>query len=121
MVEIWYTETVVHGSGGGKKLGFPTVNLNADRFVGELKDGIYSCVVEYENKQYLGAMYFGPRYISSEKRYILEIHILDFDKTVYGKNIEFKVGEFIRKPVDTKSEEELIELINNDVKRIRSL
>ncbi len=121
MVDIWYTDKVVSGTGGGKKLGFPTINLNADRFIGELKEGIYSCLVEYNKKQFLGALYFGPRYISNGKKYILEIHIIDFDKTIYGKTVEFKIDKFIRAPVDVKNQAELVDLIKNDVKTIKSL
>lgn len=121
MVDIWYTEKVIKGTGNGKKLGFPTINLNAKRFVNELESGIYSCLVDYKNKVYLGALYFGPRYSNKNLEYILEIHIIDFKKNIYNKNVEFKIGEFIRKPVKTKSKEELRNLIENDVQKIKSL
>lgn len=121
MVDIWYADKVARGKGVGRKLGFPTVNLSAQRFLGELKDGVYSCNVEYENKLYKGALYFGRRFITRVEDYILEIHILDFDKTIYGKTIEFKINQFIRAPIKTKNTNELIDQIKKDVEKIRTL
>lgn len=121
MVDIWYTDKVARGTGGGKKLGFPTVNLNAQRFLDELKDGVYSCDIEYENKLYKGALYFGRRFITRNEEYILEIHIFDFDKIIYGKTVEFKVGQFIRAPIKTKNTQELIDQIKKDVEKIKAL
>lgn len=121
MVDIWYTDRVAKGTGGGRKLGFPTVNLNPHRFFGELKDGVYAALVDYDKKIFRGALYFGPRFIGGIEEYILEIYILDFDKTIYGKTIEFKIGEFIREPVKVKNSGELIALIKSDIEKIKFL
>lgn len=121
MVDIWYTDKVAKGTGGGRKLGFPTVNLSPHRFLSELKDGVYACLVDYKNKIYKGALYFGPRFIINKEDHILEIHILNFNKTIYGENIEFKIDQYIREPVKVKNSEELISLIKSDIEKIRAL
>ncbi|KKQ23349.1 MAG: Riboflavin kinase [Candidatus Roizmanbacteria bacterium GW2011_GWC2_37_13] len=121
MVDIWYTSKVFRGTGGGKKLGFPTINLDPSKFVGDLKEGVYSCLVDYKNSIYLGALYFGPRFISNETELILEIYMVDFDKEIYGKTVEFKVGEFIREAKKFSDTKSLIEQIKKDVEKIRSL
>lgn len=111
----------MRGTGGGRKLGFPTINLDPDRFIGELKEGVYSAEVEYKKKSYLGALYFGPRFINDEIKPILEIYIIDFEKTIYGETVEFKIGEYIREAKKFKTLESLKKQIKKDVEKIRSL
>ncbi|OQY68700.1 hypothetical protein B6D29_00380 [Microgenomates bacterium UTCPR1] len=121
MANAWHTDIVVHGKGGGKKLGFPTINLNPTPFIDKLKEGVYSCKVKYKDKKYLGALYFGPRTINRLERYILEVNIFDFSQSIYGEKVEFKIGQFIRDPITVKNEEELINQMNEDVRKIQSL
>lgn len=119
MIDIWYHDQVVRGSSVGKELGFPTINLNPDRFIGELKDGVYSAIVEFDDQQYLGALYFGPKYTSNEKKYILEIHILNFNQTIYGKTVEFKIGEYIRGAKKFETTTDLKKQIKQDIEEIK--
>ncbi len=121
MVDIWYTDKVVHGSGGGKKLGFPTINLDPSRFINDLKEGVYYSLIIYKHETYLGALYFGPRLINKETKPVLEIYILDFDKDIYGETVEYTIGQFIRGAMDFNSLEELKKQIAKDVEKIRSL
>ncbi len=121
MVEIIYTDKVVHGSGGGKALGFPTINLDPEKFIGDLKEGVYYSLVIYKDKTYLGALYFGPRLINKETKPVLEIHILDFDKDIYGETVEFIIGQYIRGVENFKNKKSLREQIKKDIEKIRSL
>lgn len=119
--DFWYQDKVVHGSRGGKILGFPTINLDPKKFIGHLKEGVYYSLVIYKDKTYLGALYFGPRLINKETRPILEIHILDFDKDIYGETVEFTIGQYIREVKKFESLKSLKEQIKKDVEKIRSL
>lgn len=120
MANAWHTDIVVHGKGGGKKLGFPTINLNPTPFIDKLKEGVYSCKVKYKDKKYLGALYFGPRYIIKTERYILEIYILGFNKEIYGQEVRFKIGKFIREPINEKDPKKLIKRIEEDIGLIKA-
>jgi len=119
--DFWYQDRVVHGGSGGKTIGFPTINFDPKPFIKYLKEGVYFTQVKYLDKVYLGALYFGPRLINNETKPVLEIHILDFDKDIYGKTVEFKIGQYIRKVKEFKSFESLKKQIKKDVKKIRSL
>ncbi|MBI5127567.1 riboflavin kinase [Candidatus Roizmanbacteria bacterium] len=121
MVDVWYTDKVVHGSGGGKRLGFPTINLDPSRFIADLKEGVYYSLVMYGNKTYLGALYFGPRLVNKETKPVLEIYILNFHKDIYGETVEYTVGQFIRGVMDFENMEELKKQIQKDVEKIKSL
>ncbi|MBI4973015.1 riboflavin kinase [Candidatus Roizmanbacteria bacterium] len=112
---MWYKAKVLFGSKSGRTIGFPTVNLDPDILIGTLKEGIYACQVEYESKMYKGALYLGPRLVKGEKNAILEIHIINFKKDIYGQEIEFNVGKFIREIIDFKSMQELKSQIEKDI------
>jgi riboflavin kinase/FMN adenylyltransferase len=117
MVDVWYTDKVVRGSGGGGKLGFPTINLNPERFVGDLKEGVYSCQIGYKDEIYRGILYFGPRFINNETRPVLEIHILNFNRQIYGQTVEFKIGQYLREPKKFTSLEDLKKQIEDDIRK----
>ena len=119
--DFWYRDKVVSGGGGGKTIGFPTVNLDPTPFIKRLKEGVYSSKVKYLDKIYLGALYFGPRLINKETKSILEIYILDFDKQIYGERLEFKIGRYIRKVKELKSLQSLKNQIKKDVEKIKTL
>lgn len=116
---MWYKAKVLPGSKNGRTIGFPTVNLDPDILIGTLKDGIYASQVEYEGKIYKGALYLGPRLVKSEKNTILEIHIIDFKKEIYGEEIMFEVGRFIREIQAFKTMEELKNQIVLDIESIK--
>ena len=121
MTEVWYQVIVIHGTGGGKTLGFPTINLDPNILDNSYKQGVYQSWVKYNNKIYLGALYFGPRFINSETKPILEIHILDFNQDIYGQLIEFKLGKYIRGVKKFASIELLIKQIEQDIIIIREI
>lgn len=101
---------VIKGKQQGKKLGFPTANVE---FEGEMEDGVYSGFAIVEGKKYKA----GIMYRKGTK--VLEACILDFSEEIYGKKIELKVGEKIREIIRFKTDEELIAQIKKDVELIR--
>ncbi len=117
---MWYNAKVLPGSKEGRSIGFPTVNLDPNILVDSFKEGIYASRVKYDGKIYLGALYLGPRLVKEEKNIILEIHILNFKKEIYGEEIEFEVGKYIREIMDFKTMEELKSQIEKDIKIINS-
>jgi len=102
---------VVHGQKEGRKLGFPTANVE---FFGELGEGVYAGWAIIEGKKHkAGIMY-------RKGTVILEAHILDFSGDIYGKKIELEIGEKIRDVVKFKNNSELIAQIKKDVELIRN-
>lgn len=117
---MWYKSKVIKGDQLGKKIGFPTVNLDPFVLDNSFKEGVYACSVEYEKKRYQGALYFGPRLVLGESNKVLEINILDFDKDIYDHTVNFKVGKYIRKPLNFSNSDELIMQLKKDVLAVRS-
>lgn len=101
---------VVHGQKEGRKLGFPTANVE---FFGELDEGVYAGWAIIDGKKYkAGIMY-------RNGTTVLEAYILDFSGDLYGKKIELEVGEKIREIIQFETNEELISQIEKDVEIIR--
>lgn len=103
----------------GRKLGFPTVNLNAGSFGSHYKTGVYACQVKVGSKGYKGALHFGPK--KGVKKEVLEIHLLNFRQNVYGKWVIFRVTQSIRPLKSFQDWEELKQQIEKDVQIIQSL
>jgi len=112
---MWYKTKVLPGAKNGRTIGFPTVNLDPHILISAFKEGIYASQVKYLGKTYVGALYLGPRLVKGEKNIILEIHILDFNKEIYGEEIMFSVGKFIREIMNFPSMQELKLQIEKDI------
>lgn len=109
---------VLKGAQNGRKIGFPTVNLDPNLLPKNFKEGIYFASVIYKDKIYKGAMYYGPRLVMNETKPILEIHIIAFNKIIYGEVVEFNINKFIRKIRNFKSMLDLKKQIQIDISKI---
>lgn len=102
---------VMRGQENGRKLGFPTANLN---FSGKLEAGVYAGNVEFEGKKYKAAIVYFP------EKSLLEAHLLDFSGNLYDKEMRVEIGEKIREIVKFKNSEELIRQIRKDLEIIKN-
>lgn len=119
-MNIWYKGVVLVGLKNGTKLGFPTTNLHSGILPASYKNGVYACLVKYNNRIYKGALYFGPRLVYNENNQVLEIYLINFTGNLYGQTLEFKLGKFIRKPLDFKNTDDLKKQLAVDVKAVDS-
>lgn len=117
----WSTGKVLFGQKLGRKLGFPTVNLNPALWPSSLKDGVYASLVKYENKTYKAALYFGPRLVLGETAKVLEIYILDFNKEIYEKKISWQIQKYLREARNFSTPEALTIQLKKDIEEVRRL
>jgi riboflavin kinase/FMN adenylyltransferase len=106
---------VVKGLQNGRKLGYPTANIQvAD--VNKLipGTGIYGVKVRYEDAVYKGMLSIGYNPTFEGKEQTVEVNILDFDRDIYGETITLEFVEFIRHERKFDSLTELIEAIDQD-------
>jgi|SRR3989344_2306761 len=107
---------VIKGSQYGRKIGFPTINIDR-RFFLKLKQkpkfGIYAGTVEISNKNYRAAIVIGPKDIRGIPK--IEAHIIGFSGDAYRKKAVIFAEKFIRNFKKFKSEKELIRQIEKDI------
>jgi riboflavin kinase/FMN adenylyltransferase len=91
---------VAHGDKRGRIIGFPTMNVNLHRIVSPLR-GVYAVRVSGLEAQSLpGVANIGNRpTVGGDPRYLLEVHLFNFARTVYGEHVQV---EFVRKLRDEK-------------------
>ncbi len=110
---------VVHGDKRGRKLGFATANIELHRYLSPVV-GIFSSRVYGLGDSPLDAVvYVGSRPVYKGEHVILEVHILDFDDDLYGRNLQVELLEKLRGEGDFNSEEELVDQIQKDIENAR--
>lgn len=111
--------TVIRGLGNGKKLSFPTLNIEPlDEYV-EPKNGVYGVEVLLKGKKYLGMANIGIHpSISKLDKAILEVHLFDFNEDVYGEEVSCTFLYFIREEKKFDLLEKLINQLELDKKYI---
>ena len=110
-----FTAKIIEGQKLGTKLGFPTANFNPEFFPKSIKKGVYSAKVIYDEKEYLAVLFFGPKATFGEVKNVLEVHILDFDKNIYGDEIGVSLIDFIRGNKKFISAKASVKQINKDI------
>jgi len=111
---------VVHGDARGRRWGFPTANIHlTDKPVSVA--GIYVVQVLGLDARPLPAVAsVGVRPMFSNHRVILEVHLLDFDRDIYGELITVEFLHKLRDEQVFANTEQLIEQIRTDVNNARN-
>ena len=99
---------VIRGDGYGKKLGFPTVNLETE-VIEFPKAGVYAGTAILEGIEYRAGIVLGP----NDK---IEAHLIGYGGEAYGKEMTLEIKKFIREYKKFNTEEELIIQIKKDLK-----
>jgi riboflavin kinase/FMN adenylyltransferase len=112
--------TVVHGLHRGRKIGFPTANIEAEE---ELlpQPGVYAVKVEWNGVVRDGACNIGDNPTFRGTRLTVEVHVLDFEGDLYGKTLRIHFIERIREERKYPDVLSLIEAIQDDVARCRDI
>jgi riboflavin kinase/FMN adenylyltransferase len=86
---------VFHGDKRGRQLGFPTANVLLKRRVSPLS-GVFAVMVNTNSGQFKGVANIGARPTVNGIRQQLEVHLFDFDESLYGQCIEVIVKKKLR-------------------------
>ncbi len=110
--------TVAHGNRIGRTLGFPTLNLlpPADKLMPP--NGVYDSYVTFEGKKYKGISNVGYKpTVTDEKVMGIETYLYDFDREIYGENIEVELYSFRRPEKRFNSLDELKAQLDEDIRQ----
>ena len=109
---------VGYGQQLGRELGFPTANVQLNRFSAPLS-GVFAVRVNVAGTLYCGAANVGLRpTVGDLVKPILEVHLLDFDQQIYGQRITVEFVHKIRDEQQFTSLDNLADSIGEDVKKI---
>lgn len=108
--------SVIKGSSLGRKLGFPTANINPHHEIMP-PSGVYAVRVILNNKALEGICYIGtkPTLKPQCPRQHIEVHIFNFNKNIYGKYLEIQFIKKIRKEKKFSSISALAKQVKKDV------
>lgn len=114
------TGRVIKGKGRGALLGFPTANIKPSKplYPGV---GVYAVWVSLGNQSYPGAMNIGYNPTFHDRELSLEVHILDFDRSIYDQDLKISFVARIREEKAFSSPGELIAQMEKDVSEIKRL
>ena len=114
----WSIEGVVKkGRQVGKKIGFPTCNIDIKDYV-LAKPGVYAVRVLRKNnfKILKGIANLGYRPTFNQKKILLEVHLFNFSGNLYDKHLSVEFLKFIRKEKKFKNINKLKSQIKLDLK-----
>lgn len=107
---------VVHGFKNGRKLGYPTANLEVDPELIMPHKGVYAVRVELEGGEKYGGMAnigVRPTVVKSGER-TFEVNIFDFDGDLYDQILKVQFVKFMRSEMKMSSLDELKERLAKD-------
>jgi riboflavin kinase/FMN adenylyltransferase len=112
---------VIKGLGNGKIIGFPTANID----VSDLclpPYGVYAVLVEYEGTKQKALANLGIAPTVRETSIpLLEIHLLEHQDDIYGKELNVILESYIRPEIRFSSIEELKKQITQDIESTRAI
>ncbi len=102
------TGRVVRGNGLGRKIGFPTANIEInDQNKIIPQNGVYSVFIHYSNKKFQGMLNIGYKPTVPNSMLSIEVNIFEFNQQVYNEHV---VIEFVKKIRDERKFKNLQEL-----------
>jgi riboflavin kinase / FMN adenylyltransferase len=113
----WSIEGIVkRGRQQGKKIGFPTCNIDIKDYIIAMP-GVYAVKVYRKNsKKSLKAIAnLGYRPTFNQKKILLEVHIFNFSGNLYNKYLSVEFVKFIRKEKKFKNINQLKKQIQSDL------
>lgn len=112
---------VIHGKKRGRKLGFPTANLDLECSYALPPRGVYAVEILIGTEKYIGAANLGYNPTFNNQDISFEIYIIDFAGDLYDQRICVDIIEFIRGEKDFAKKEELIKQMEQDILYTRNL
>jgi riboflavin kinase/FMN adenylyltransferase len=112
--------TVVSGDQRGRTIGFPTANLHTDAQLLP-SNGVYAVHASVDGGEWLPAVAnLGERPTFDGRRYLIEVHLLDFSADLYGHELQVGFIERLRSEQRFDGPDALAAQIRLDVQAARS-
>jgi len=118
-----FSGIVVEGDQRGRKLGFPTANIeveNPDKIIP--KEGVYAVMVEFGDQKHFGMLNIGRNPTFDDIRHgRIEVHLFDFNKNLYRQKLKINFHARMRDEFKFDNADALVEQLKKDEKQARSI
>lgn len=115
------TGTVIHGLMKGRQMGYPTANIECPEEKVIPARGVYAARVFLDSEQFFGMLNVGYNpTLSSLRELSTEVHILDFDREIYGKTLTVEFCSRIRDERAFSGRDDLICQLDKDKETVRN-
>jgi riboflavin kinase / FMN adenylyltransferase len=111
---------VISGQRLGRTLGVPTANIALEP-TNKLAHGVYAVTARIEGRAHPAVASFGTRPTVDDGPPLLEVHLLDFDGDLYGREMDVEFVERIRDEVKFDSLDALVAEMERDKERARAI
>lgn len=114
---------VVDGEHEGRKMGFPTANIDVtckEKLLPAPGAYVVEVSIEGEEKALPGMMNIGTRPTFGENNLSLEVHVLDYSGNLYGKMLTVAFLQRLREEHRFVNTEELREQLMSDAQQVRT-
>jgi riboflavin kinase / FMN adenylyltransferase len=108
---------IVEGEKRGRKIGFPTANIEASDIYKLIPGyGVYAVRIRMENSEFNGMLNIGtrPTFNKNADKRSIEVHIFDFNENIYGKSISLQFEKRIREERKFNHPQELVNQLVKD-------
>lgn len=113
---------VVGGKQIGRKIGYPTANLQVNSEYVLPKMGVYAGYVTIDSLRYQAMISIGLNPTVKDDRVVsIEAHIFDFDRDIYNKEVSFVYVQYLRPELKFNSLNGLILQLKEDEKECRKV
>jgi riboflavin kinase/FMN adenylyltransferase len=118
----WLSGRVVEGQKLGRKLGYPTANLELTCRQAVPSDGIYAVRARLEDgREFGGACSIGSRPTIPGAGRSIETFLFDFNENLYGRGMELRFIQFLRAEAKFESLDALIVQMERDVAQAKMI
>lgn len=117
--DYFFISKVIGGDKIGRKIGFPTANLEYNPIKLLPQNGVYAVNVKIDDKLYNGMCNVGYRpTLNRSETVTVEVNIFDFNRNIYNQEIKISFVKKIRDELFFQSKSELVNQINIDKQNI---
>lgn len=114
-INFGFKARVIKGEGRGRKLGFPTANL--DKTDLPINFGVYKVEAVIDDKWHLGLLHYGIKETFNNKR-STELLVRNLEQNLYGKEVSIKIIKRVRDIKKFKDISEFKKQVEKDAKEI---
>ena len=116
----WMSGRVAHGDKRGRTIGFPTANIFLHRNAVPV-DGVFAVEMRgIDNRPIPGVANVGTRPTVDGSRALLEVHLFDFNREIYGRHVQVSFLKKLRSERKFESFELLKRQIERDAEQARA-